>query len=86
MTDLHVVPVYNQCTLTFRAPPAALLTVLETSILSLKGHIEVLRVGEHTVLEPDTEEYTFTTSYLLSWQLILTFLKSAPTEVSQQKH
>ncbi len=65
-----------------RSPPPALMTVLDTCRAAVDLIMGDVPVGEPVVVETDTEEDMYTRGYLFCWDLLLTFFKSAPSEVS----
>nr|XP_020651892.1 E3 ubiquitin-protein ligase listerin-like isoform X1 [Pogona vitticeps] len=64
------------------SPPAALMTVLATQENLLINILECVPVGEFAVVQPLSEEFCLILGYLLTWKLILTFFKAAPSQVN----
>lgn len=64
-----------------RSPPPALMSVLETCSTAGDLIMGDALVGNPVVIEADTEEDMYTRGYLLCWDLLLTFFKSAASEV-----
>ncbi len=65
-----------------RSPPPALMSVLDTCSACVDLILCEVLIGERVSMETDTEEDMYTRGYLLCWNLLLTFFKSAPSEVN----
>ena len=63
------------------SPSPALMSVLDTCRAAVDLIMSDTLVGEHVVIDADTEEDMYTRGYLLCWDLLLTFFKSASSEV-----
>ena len=66
------------------SPCHALMSALDTSSHILELVLQETVLGDCMEIEPDTHEYTFTVSYLLSWKLTLTLFKTASLELRTQ--
>ena len=64
-----------------QSPPPALMSVLDTCRAAVDLIMSGIPVGEHIVIDADTEEDLYSRGYLLCWDLLLTFFKAAPSEV-----
>ncbi|KAJ8315834.1 hypothetical protein KUTeg_007984 [Tegillarca granosa] len=67
-----------------RSPPEALMAVLKESTVAMDIMFTDIKVEECLEVQPNTEEYQFTVAYLLTWQLLLVFFRSAPAELRQE--
>ena len=65
-----------------RSPPPALMSVLNTCESAVSLAMSDILIGEPIVIEADTEEDMYIRGYLLCWDLLLTFFKSASSQVS----
>ncbi|XP_043927951.1 E3 ubiquitin-protein ligase listerin-like [Protopterus annectens] len=63
------------------SPPAAVMSILETLEDLLENILGSVLVGEFAVIHPLSEEYCCVLAYLLTWKLLLTFFKAAPSQL-----
>ena len=69
---------------TIRSPCRALMSAQDTCSHVLELVLQDTAIGECKVIEPNTQECTFATSYFLSWKLLLTLFTSASLELRAQ--
>ncbi|XP_029435039.1 E3 ubiquitin-protein ligase listerin [Rhinatrema bivittatum] len=63
------------------SPPAALMSVLIIQEDLLTNILADIPVGESAVIQPLNEEFCYVLGYLLTWKLILSFFKAAPSQL-----
>ncbi|MEE6468105.1 hypothetical protein FKM82_008163 [Ascaphus truei] len=63
------------------SPPASLMSVLEIQEDLIDNILEGIPVGEFVIIQPHKEEFCFVLGYLLTWKLVLTFFKAAPSQL-----
>ncbi|KAM9320364.1 E3 ubiquitin-protein ligase listerin [Gastrophryne carolinensis] len=63
------------------SPPAALMSVLAVQEDLVENLLKGIQVGEFAVIQPLREEFCFVLGYLLTWKLILSFFKSASSQL-----
>ncbi|KAK2159778.1 hypothetical protein LSH36_146g00025 [Paralvinella palmiformis] len=64
-----------------RSPPIALMTSLLGSSQDLNSLLHDVPMGEHLVIDIESDEYVITMGYLLSWQLLLALFRGAKVEL-----
>ncbi|XP_041462561.1 E3 ubiquitin-protein ligase listerin-like [Lytechinus variegatus] len=65
-------------------PPTGLQKLLDSSTAFMEALLQDIPVGECTIVEPGSEAYMQTSSYLLAWKLYLTIFRAATMEVRAQ--
>lgn len=63
------------------SPPAALMAILSACEDLCENILTAVQVGEFAVVQPLSVEYSCILGYLLSWKLLLTFFRSAPSHL-----
>ncbi|KAL2094366.1 hypothetical protein ACEWY4_009085 [Coilia grayii] len=66
------------------SPPTALMTILTATEELLENILGSVQVGEFAVVQPLSVEHCCILGYLLAWKLLLTFFKSAPSNLRVQ--
>ncbi|XP_020778547.1 E3 ubiquitin-protein ligase listerin [Boleophthalmus pectinirostris] len=63
------------------SPPASLMAILSACEDLCENILTGVQVGEFAVVQPLSVEYSCILGYLLSWKLLLTFFRSAPSHL-----
>ncbi|XP_045140592.1 E3 ubiquitin-protein ligase listerin [Echinops telfairi] len=63
------------------SPPAVLMSLLSTQEDLLENILGCVSVGQIVTIKPLSEDFCYVLGYLLTWKLILTFFKAAPSQL-----
>ena len=67
-----------------RSPPCALLVMLDASSIVVDAVLGGAVVGETATVPPSSDDYSSTMAYLLGWNLLMHFFRSATAELKSE--